>query len=198
MMNRNNWLYAAAIAALLMTSACGEKTNDDAQASAGAPSSAAQATPLPSASASLPASAPASPSAGEATDAPASSQGASAEGSGAAASGEPADQKILIVIDQTEKPIEGNSFDFAVKQVPSGYALSEMSWTSGDTKIVNTLQDAIAHGGNGEDGFYISGDGQFMGFFYPDELKGQEGEVSFLFKDDNGQEKRWTKKIKLK
>lgn len=82
--------------------------------------------------------------------------------------------------------------------MPRGYALSEMSWTSGDTKIVNTLQDAIAHGGNGEDGFYISGDGQFMGFFYPDALKGQEGEVSFLFKDDSGNEKRWTKKIKLK
>lgn len=197
-MNRKKWMYAAAIAALLMTSACGEKTNTDAQASAGASSTAAQTTPLPSASASLPASAPASPSAGESTDAPASSPVSSAAGSGAAASEEPADQKILIVIDQTEKPIEGNSFDFVVKQVPTGYALSEMSWTSGDTKIVNTLADAIAHGGNGEDGFYISGDGQFMGFFYPDELKGQEGEVSFSFKDDQGNEKSWTKKIKLK
>lgn len=197
-MNRKKWMYAAAIAALLMTSACGEKTNTDAQASAGASSSAAQTTPLPSASASPPASAPASPSAGESTDAPASSPASSAAGSGTAASEEPADQKILIVIDQTEKPIEGNSFDFVVKQVPTGYALAEMSWTSGDTKIVNTLADAIAHGGNGDDGFYISGDGQFMGFFYPDELKGQEGEVSFLFKDDQGNEKSWTKKIKLK
>lgn len=193
-MNRKKWMYAAAIAALLTMSACGEKTNTDAQASAGASSPAVEATPSPSSSAS----APASPSTGASTDAPATSPASSAQGTGSAASEEPADQKILIVIDQTEKPIEGNSFDFAVKQVPSGYALAEMSWTSGDTKIVNTLQDAIAHGGNGEDGFYISGDGQFMGFFYPDELKGQEGEVSFLFKDDNGKEKSWTKKITLK
>lgn len=182
-MNLKKWTYAAAIAALLMTSACGEKTNTETQTSAGASSSAVQATPVPSASASPPASPSESPS---------------PSASSAAASEEPADQKILIVIDQTEKPIEGNSFDFVVKQAPTGYALAEMSWTSGDTKIVNTLQDAIAHGGNGEDGFYISGDGQFMGFFYPDELKGQEGEVGFLFKDDNGNEKSWTKKITLK
>ncbi|WP_271749672.1 hypothetical protein [Cohnella sp. JJ-181] len=184
------WMYTAAMAALLMTSACGEKTNTGAPASDGNSSTAVATSP----SASAPASAPASATA----DAPASSATPSSSGSGAAASEEPADQKILIVIDQTEKPIEGNSFDFVVKQLPSGYALAEMSWISGDTKIINTLQDAIAHGGNGENGFYISGDGQFMGFFYPDELKGQEGEVSFLFKDDNGKEKRWTKKITLK
>ncbi|MFD2333288.1 hypothetical protein ACFSR7_28860 [Cohnella sp. GCM10020058] len=186
-MNHKKWMYTVAIAVLLTMSACGEKTNTDAQASAGASSPAVEATPSPSE--------PASPTA-SASGAPASSP--ASNGTEAAVSEEPADQKILIVIDQTQKPIEGNSFDFFVKQLPTGYMLSEMSWTSGDTKIVNTLQDAIAHGGNGEDGFYISGDGQFMGFFYPDELKGQEGEVSFLFKDDNGHEKRWTKKITLK
>ncbi|MFC3797714.1 hypothetical protein [Cohnella sp. GCM10012308] len=194
-MNRKKWMYAAIVAALLTMSACGEKTNTGAQASAGSSSTAAQASPSPTASVSL----PASPSASASTEAPASSPAAStANGTEAAASEEPADQKILIVIDQTQKPIEGNSFDFFVKQLPTGYMLSEMSWMSGDTKIVNTLQDAIAHGGNGEDGFYISGDGQFMGFFYPDKMKGQEGEVSFLFKDDNGKEKSWTKKITLK
>lgn len=35
-------------------------------------------------------------------------------------------EQILIIIDQTPKPIEGNSFDFGVSKVPEGYALAEM------------------------------------------------------------------------
>lgn len=38
---------------------------------------------------------------------------------------------------------------------------------SKDNLIVNSFQDAVEHGANGEDGFYISGDGQFSGFIYP-------------------------------
>ncbi|WP_336773419.1 hypothetical protein [Paenibacillus sp. MMO-58] len=112
--------------------------------------------------------------------------------------GDNASEEILIIIDQTEKPIEGNSFDFVVNKRPEGYMLSKMEWKSGKTSIVNTTQEAIEHGGNGEDGFYISGDGQFMGFFYPDDLKGQKGDVTFTFVNDAGKELTWKKTITLK
>jgi len=105
--------------------------------------------------------------------------------------------EILIIIDQTSKPIEGNSFDFVVSQVPEGFALAEMQWTSEDSLIVNSVQDAIQHGGNGEDGFYISGNGQFSGFIYPDTMKGEAGQVVFLFKDAKGNELTWKKKLTL-
>ncbi|WP_419871475.1 hypothetical protein [Candidatus Pristimantibacillus sp. PTI5] len=108
------------------------------------------------------------------------------------------DKEILIVIDQTEKPIEGNSFDFAVKQLPEGFMLAEMQWVSKENLIVNSVQEAIEHGGNGEDGFYISGDGQFSGFFYPDAMKGEKGQVVFLFKNEQGKELTWKKEITLK
>ena len=61
------------------------------------------------------------------------------------------------------KPIEGNSFDFTVSKVPEGYALAEMQWISKDNLIENSFQEAVEHGATGEDGFYISGDGQFSG-----------------------------------
>jgi len=32
------------------------------------------------------------------------------------------DNEILVIIDQTAKPIEGNMFDFIVRQVPEGFA----------------------------------------------------------------------------
>ena len=105
--------------------------------------------------------------------------------------------QILIIIDQTEKPIEGNSFDFSVQKLPEGYRLSSMKWSSPSAEVVNTLQEAIEHGGNGEDGFYISGNGQFMGFFYEDSLKGEEGTVSFTFTNDAGQTLNWEKIITL-
>lgn len=108
------------------------------------------------------------------------------------------DQQILIVIDQTPKPITGNSFDFAVKQVPEGYSLSEMQWKSDTTEIKSTWQEAIEHGQTGEDGFYFSGNGQFSGFIYPDEMKGEEGQVMFRFIDEQGHELTWEKKLTLK
>jgi len=107
------------------------------------------------------------------------------------------DNEILIIIDQTPKPIEGNSFDFVVKQVPEGFTLAEIQWISKDNLIVNSVQDAIEHGANGEDGFYISGNGQFSGFIYPDAMKGEEGQVVFLFKDSEGNELTWKKKLTL-
>ncbi|ACT01746.1 hypothetical protein Pjdr2_3101 [Paenibacillus sp. JDR-2] len=114
------------------------------------------------------------------------------------AAGNNANEEILIIIDQTEKPIEGNSFDFVVNKRPEGYMLSKMEWKSGKTNIVNSTQEAIEHGGNGDDGFYISGDGQFMGFFYPDDLKDQKGDAKFTFVNDAGKELTWKKTITLK
>jgi hypothetical protein len=107
------------------------------------------------------------------------------------------DKKILIIIDQTPKPIKGNSFDFVVKQIPEGYSLTEIQWISEKSQVVNTVQEAIAHGANGEDGFYISGNGQYSGFIYPDTMKGEEGQVIFLFNDDQGTELTWKKKLTL-
>ncbi|GBK60545.1 hypothetical protein [Paenibacillus macerans] len=108
------------------------------------------------------------------------------------------EEKILIVIDQTAKPIEGNSFDFTVKQAPEGYALKEMKWVSDQNEIANTLEEAIEHGQTGEDGFYISGNGQFSGFFYPDSMKGEKGWVIFIFANDENNELTWEKEITLK
>ena len=84
-----------------------------------------------------------------------------------------------------------------MKQVPEGFALAEMQWISQDNLIVNSIQDAIQHGANGEDGFYISGNGQFIGFILPGLMKGEEGQVVFLFQDAEGKELTWKKKITL-
>ncbi len=109
------------------------------------------------------------------------------------------DEKVLILIDQTPKPVAtGHSFDFSVQQLPEGYSLSEMQWNSEQNKIVNTVQEAIEHGGNGEDGFYISGNGQFSGFFYPDSMVGEKGKAKFIFKNESGKELAWEKEITLK
>ncbi|MGO4106461.1 hypothetical protein [Paenibacillus sp. YAF4_2] len=133
------------------------------------------------------------------TDQPASEQPAATPeattSDDASASGS---EEILIIIDQTEKPIEGNSFDFVVNKIPEGYMLSKMYWKSEKNNIVNSTQEAIEHGGSGGNGFYISGDGQFMGFFYPDEMKGEKGEVGFTFVNDQGKELTWKKNVTLK
>lgn len=107
-------------------------------------------------------------------------------------------KEILIVIDQTKKPSTGNSFDFFVNKVPEGYSLVEMQWVSGNSDVKNTIQEAIEHGNNGEDGFYISGNGQFSGFIYSNELKGETGKVIFIFQNDQGNELTWEKEIILK
>ncbi|RJE87476.1 hypothetical protein D3P07_14160 [Paenibacillus sp. 1011MAR3C5] len=108
------------------------------------------------------------------------------------------DQEILIVIDQTDKPVEGNMFDFAINKAPEGFQLKAMEWKSDKSHIKNTVAEAAEHGGNGEDGFYISGNGQFSGFIYPDSMKGEEGEVIFTFTNEKGQELTWKKNITLK
>lgn len=107
-------------------------------------------------------------------------------------------EEILIDIDQTPKPIENKgSFDFQVKQVPEGYRLQEMQWSSENNNTVNTFEEAIEHGQTGEDGFYISGDGQFMGFFYPEELKGEAGKATFVFVNEEDQELTWEQEFTL-
>ncbi|MDO3412245.1 hypothetical protein QWJ34_20950 [Saccharibacillus sp. CPCC 101409] len=114
-----------------------------------------------------------------------------------AAGGEPEDTEILIVIDQTEMPIESGGFNFSVKRRPEGYALQTMQWKGDGEPIVSTFQEAAEKGATGGDGFYISGDGQFSGFLYPNSRKGERGEVSFVFVNDEGEELSWKKKITL-
>lgn len=110
-----------------------------------------------------------------------------------------AKQEIVIVIDQTHnKEIGGNSFTFAIKQLPKGFSLGEMQWVSKENLIIKSVREAIEHGANGGDGFYISGDGQFSGFIYPDVMKGEKGKVVFFFVDDQGKELKWIKEISLK
>lgn len=110
---------------------------------------------------------------------------------------EPTEEDIDITIDQSPKPIEGNSFDFGVNARPEGYALAEMRWVSKQTTVINTRSEAIEHGGNGEDGFYISGNGQMMGFIYPDEMKGEEGEAMFVFENEEGKQLIWKQLLTL-
>ncbi len=108
---------------------------------------------------------------------------------------------ILIVIDQTEKPIENaGMFNFSIQHLPEGYRLDKMSWTGEGKPITNTYQQAIENGGTGgsESGsFYISGNGQFSGFSYPESRKGEQGTVAFIFVNDAGNELKWEKKITL-
>lgn len=107
------------------------------------------------------------------------------------------DSQILVVLDQTEMPIESGGLTFSFKKIPEGYALSEMHWHGEGDPIVTTYEQARENGASGEDGFYISGDGQFSGFLYPNARKGEQGEISFVFSDDAGQEATWTKEITL-
>ncbi|WP_233147135.1 hypothetical protein [Paenibacillus selenitireducens] len=106
---------------------------------------------------------------------------------------------ILIVVDQTEQPgMNGNAFTFQVEQLPKGYALASMAWHSKKTQMNTTLVEAANNGATGDDGFYISGDGQFSGFIYPDAMKGEEGKVLFVFKNETGNELTWQKELTLK
>lgn len=109
------------------------------------------------------------------------------------------DTPILVVVDQTTYPGQSeHHFYFQVEQLPKGFALAEMSWKSEKTDIINTTKQAYEHGGNGEDGFYISGDRQFSGFIYDEQLKGENGEVTFVFHNAAGEERTWKKKLLLK
>ncbi|WP_379129597.1 hypothetical protein [Paenibacillus sp. sgz500958] len=164
-MSKKQYFYiAAALTAVLLTSACGKQLNSDSP----------EIT-----STQVPVTTPENAAIDENADSAHTSE------------------EILIIVDQTPKPIEGNSFDFVVNRRPEGFALAEMEWVSEKNRIVNSVPDAIAHGANGEDGFYISGDGQFMGFFYPDTMKGEQGQVMFLFTNEQGQELTWKKEITL-
>ncbi|MFS0872598.1 hypothetical protein [Paenibacillus xylanilyticus] len=109
-----------------------------------------------------------------------------------------ADKPITISIDQSDKPTENKSFNFSVNQVPEGYTLSELRWTSNQITIVNTPAEAIQHGGDGKEGFYISGNGQFSGFKYTDEMKGERGKITLVYENEAGQEIMAEKEVELK
>ncbi|WP_274651013.1 hypothetical protein [Paenibacillus humicola] len=210
MTNKKTILLITAVFVLLLCSACGAKSDSAANAANGQQAGTSQegsgAQGAGGAGNGDNAGLGTEPAnAGQGTDAGnagnETGHGTDAAGAGNADQGTStanAENDIYIIIDQTPKPIEGNSFDFTVNKRPDGYALSEMKWVSDKTTIVNTTAEAIAHGGNDEDGFYISGDGQFSGFIYPDKMKGEEGTVTFTFKNDQGHELTWSKKLTLK
>lgn len=178
-------LFVASLLVLVVISACGNKADGGNTNAANEGTAAEQPSGNTGASNTPENSPPSDPA--EQSEAPDSS-----------ASADPSNEELLIIIDQTQKPIEGNSFDFVVNKRPEGYMLSKMEWISDKNHITNTLQEAMEHGGSGGDGFYISGDGQFMGFFYPDELKGEKGDVKITFANDQGKEISWKKTITLK
>ncbi|QAY65779.1 hypothetical protein [Paenibacillus protaetiae] len=184
---------AAACCALLLISACGA-ANEGKSGNAGA--SPAETSQTQEGSGSTASANPDDTAEGQAASG-GTEASAAPEDDAASAAPSGTSSEILIIIDQTPKPIEGNSFDFTVNKRPDGYALSEMQWISETTTIVNTTAEAVQHGQNGEDGFYISGDGQFTGFFYPDSMKGEKGEVVFVFKNSDNQELTWKKTITL-
>jgi|GEM_PF-718418 hypothetical protein len=201
-MNKKSLGYlTAALIVLVVMSACGNKADGSNTNAANAGTAAEQPSTNPAshnAGNTPESSTPDNSPTADSSEPPASPDAESGSTNSGDATADTANDQILIIIDQTEKPIEGNSFDFVVNKLPEGYMLSTMQWNSDKHKISNTTQEAIEHGGNGEDGFYISGDGQFMGFFYPDDLKGEKGEVKFIFVNDQGKEISWQKKITLK
>lgn len=183
-------LWVSALCILLLTSACGAKNNNESVQEHAYPQS---KQPIEEAGKSSLPNAEAKNNNNQANE-------NESEGKPTAQSESPADAEgqVMIVIDQTDKPSEGNSFDFAIKQIPEGYALSEMRWTSNTVTIVNSYKEAIEHGANGKEGFYISGDGQFSGFIYSDEMKGERGKATFVFTNEEGKEVTSEKEIKLK
>src|SRR5690606_42060675 len=68
-------------------------------------------------------------------------------------------EELLIIIDQTEKPIEGEkgSVDIVVKKRPEGYALMKLEWSAANHEVEHSLKEAIQHGGERWDGSYICG-----------------------------------------
>ncbi|MCR8842209.1 hypothetical protein NQ117_00785 [Paenibacillus sp. SC116] len=108
-------------------------------------------------------------------------------------------EPILIIIDQRDDfPGSGNQFSFGIEKVPEGYTLAEMKWESDHNRIVDTLEEAMERGDKGGDGFSIGGSGNFSYFFYPDKMKGEQGQVIFLFRNDEKDELIWKKTITLK
>lgn len=108
---------------------------------------------------------------------------------------DPAKEQVLIIIDQTQEE-PPDQFYFSVKKLPDGYSLAKMAWKS-NHDVTNTTQEAISNGGTGNKGFYISGNGQFMGFSYDSSWKGETGEVIFYFENEAKEQVTWQKTITL-
>ncbi|MBB6019584.1 flagellar basal body L-ring protein FlgH [Paenibacillus sp. JGP012] len=188
MLNRM-MLYTAVLCLVLVISACGAKNNQESVQEHAYPQSKqpieeAGQTTVPNAEAK--------------NKTNGNSAGAQESKMWTQSEAEAASDEIQIVIDQSDKPKKDNSFDFAIKQVPKGYSLTEMRWTSNTITIVNSLEEAIEHGKNGEDGFYFSGNGQYSGFIYSDEMKGERGKAIFVFTNEKGNVLMSEKEIRLK
>ncbi|MFC9710674.1 hypothetical protein ACFTRD_21235 [Paenibacillus sp. NPDC056933] len=183
-------LWVSALCALLLTSACGAKNNNESVQEHAYPQS---KQPIEEAGKSSVPNMEAKNNNNQADE-----SGSESKLSAKSESSANAEEQVTIVIDQTDKPSKGNSFDFAIKQIPEGYALSEMRWMSNMVTIVNSYKEAIEHGANGKEGFYISGDGQFSGFIYSDDMKGERGKATFVFTNEEGNEVTSEKEIKLK
>lgn len=108
---------------------------------------------------------------------------------------DPAKEQVLMIIDQTQEE-PPDQFYFSVKKLPDGYSLAKMAWQS-NHDVTNTYQEAISNGGTGNKGFYISGNGQFMGFSYDSSWKGETGEVILYFENEAKEQVTWQKTITL-
>ncbi|WP_336782526.1 hypothetical protein [Paenibacillus illinoisensis] len=185
-------LWASVLCILLLISACGAKNNNESVQEHAYPQS---KQPIEEAGkGSIPNS-----DAKQSNEDPANT--ADGDGGKLSAQSESStnDEQITIQIDQSDKPTENNqSFDFSVSQVPEGYNLSELRWTSNQITIINSPAEAIQHGGDGKEGFYISGNGQFSGFKYSDEMKGERGKITLVYKNEAGKEILAEQEVQLK
>ncbi|WP_222124536.1 hypothetical protein [Paenibacillus xylanexedens] len=111
---------------------------------------------------------------------------------------------IVITIDQSDKLTEAKSFRYSVKDVPEGYTLSELRWTSNQITIINSVQEATEHevdenqADGKKEGFYIKDNGQLNEFKYTDEMKGERGKVTLVYTNEAGQEVLAEQEVKLK
>ncbi|WP_338541110.1 hypothetical protein [Paenibacillus tundrae] len=185
-MRSTRWIFAL-ICIMVLTSACGARNNNESVQEHAYPQS---KEPI----------AEAGPDSIPNADAKQDNGSYSAQSESSADAGD----GIVIDIDQSDKLTEAKSFRYSVKDVPEGYALSELRWTSNQITIINSVQEATQHEADEnqadgkKEGFYIKDNGQLMEFKYTDEMKGERGKVTLVYTNEAGQEVLAEQEVKLK
>lgn len=97
----------------------------------------------------------------------------------------------------TDSDSATRSFQFFFGKTPAGYSLSRMEWKTKTSSVQNSYEQAKENGENGNLGFYISGNGQFSGYFYEKKSSGEKGTLILTFKDSKGKSLTWQKGLTL-
>ncbi|MEN1987980.1 hypothetical protein [Paenibacillus hubeiensis] len=93
---------------------------------------------------------------------------------------------MSIELHQTDELAKHKRFEFTVRQVPEGYTLSELRWTSNQITVIDNYGQAVQHAKSGKEGFYIDEKRQISGFRYTGEMKGESGKVTLVYTDGQG------------